>query len=34
MAYLEFVDHVPRAPVLRAPVAREEEPVAAEAQAT
>ena len=33
MAYLEFVDHVPRAPVARvaAPVERQEEPVAAEA---
>jgi hypothetical protein len=31
MAYLEFVDHVPRAPVARVAAPREEEPVAAEA---
>jgi large subunit ribosomal protein L17 len=37
MAYLEFVDHVPRAPVVRAPVATESEarePEAAETTAT
>ena len=34
MAYIEFADHVPRAPVVRAPVVREEEPAeAAEATA-